>query len=63
LLKRKEKEEGVTLFAPFIYKSDRFTKTGSGQTYGKHSKKIVPDQRFDLVQGRKALAERTACIK
>ena len=27
------------LLKPFIYKSDDFTKTGSGQTQGKHSKK------------------------
>jgi hypothetical protein len=28
------------LFAPFVYKNDHFTKTGSGQTWGKHSKKV-----------------------
>ena len=31
--------EKASFFAPFIYKMHYFTKTDSGQTWGKHSKK------------------------
>ena len=49
----------MTLFAPFICKSDQ---DRLGTNIGKAAlKKRVPDQRFDLVQGGEALAERTAC--
>ena len=29
------------LFEPFVYENEHFTKTGSGQTQGKHSKRVV----------------------
>jgi hypothetical protein len=32
-------KENATLSEPLIYIDDHFTKTGSGQTLGKHSKK------------------------
>jgi hypothetical protein len=42
-----------TVAAPLYAKTDRFTKTGSGQTYGKHSKKrlfsqVVAVNQLDL---------------
>jgi hypothetical protein len=35
------------LFAPFIYKNDHFTKTGSGQNIGKVEKRVAFSAAYD----------------